>query len=83
VTENKRVRWIRWLLGALGLAVLVVVLFLTLAPTGRYLARAGWEEGRILWRRHPIAQLVADPATPAPLAAKLRIVLAARAFARD
>jgi predicted aminopeptidase len=60
-----------------------VVLFLTLAPTGRYLARAGWEEGRILWRRHPIAQLVADPATPAPLAAKLRIVLAARAFARD
>ncbi|MDB4880391.1 MAG: aminopeptidase [Gemmatimonadetes bacterium] len=57
--------------------------FLALTATGRYLVRAGWEEGKILWRRRPIAELVRDPATPAPLRAKLQVVLDARAFARD
>ena len=61
----------------------VVVVGLVVTPTGRYLLRAGWEEGKILARRKPIVDLVADSAVPPPLRAKLNVVLAARAFARD
>ena len=67
----------------LGALAVVVVAFLTLVPTGRYLARAGWEEGKILWRRRAIADLLADPATTPPLRAKLRVVVDARTFAHD
>ena len=42
----------------------IVVACLVLFPTGRYLLRAGWEEGKILARRTPITALVADSATP-------------------
>jgi predicted aminopeptidase len=61
----------------------LLVAFLALTATGRYLARAGWEEGKILWRRKPIAAIIADSATPEALRSKLRVVLDARAFARD
>jgi predicted aminopeptidase len=63
--------------------VLALVLGVVATPTGRYLLRAAWEEGKILARRRPIAALAADSVTPPPLRAKLRLVLAARAFARD
>jgi predicted aminopeptidase len=63
--------------------VLAVIAYLVIAPTGRYLLRAGWEEGKILARRRPIADLVADATTPPPLRSKLMLVLAARAFAHD
>ena len=71
---------------ALGASVGVLLLgggFLSGTPTGRYLARAGWEEGRILLARQPIEALVADSAVPEPTRAKLRLVLEARAFAED
>jgi predicted aminopeptidase len=61
----------------LGIGCLLVL------PVGRYLLRAGWEEAKILARRRPITDVVADPTTPPPLATKLRLVLDARAFARD
>jgi predicted aminopeptidase len=83
VTENKRVRWGRLVRRSLACLALLLVAFLALTATGRYLARAGWEEAKILWRRKPIAAIVADSATPEPLRAKLRVVLDARAFARD
>ena len=54
-----------------------------LTPTGRYLARGAWEEGKILWHRRPISEIVADPATPPVLRHKLELVLAARTFAAD
>jgi predicted aminopeptidase len=59
------------------------VLFLVATATGRYLLRAGWEEGKILARREPIPELAADSTTAPALRAKLNLVLAARAFARD
>ncbi len=57
--------------------------YLILAPTGRYLARAAWEEGKILAHRRPISAIIADSATAPSIRAKLRVVLAARAFAAD
>ena len=63
--------------------LLLVVAYLVLAPTGRYLLRAGWEEGKILARRTPITELVAARSTSPVLRAKLELVLAARAFAHD
>jgi len=66
----------------LGVVVLAVA-YLALAPTGRYLVRAAWEEGHILAHRRPISRIIADSRTPPAVAAKLRLVLAARAFAAD
>lgn len=71
------------MLRALAALSLVLVVYLVLAPTGRYLLRAGFEEGKILARRTPITRLAADPATSAALKSKLTLVLAARAFAHD
>jgi predicted aminopeptidase len=64
-------------------ALVLAALALALTPTGRYLARAAWEEGKILRRRRPIARLAADPATDRRTRGKLQLVLAARAFAAD
>lgn len=76
------VSWRNGIRAAALLAALLVAC-LALFPTGRYLVRAAWEEGKILQRRRPILTLAADTATPPALRAKLRMVLAARAFASD
>jgi len=83
VTENQRVKWRRRAARTLAVVALVIVGYLVLAPTGRYLLRAGWEEGKILARRTPITRLVGDSTTTPALRAKLALVLAARAFAHD
>ena len=70
----------RWTAGALALAVLA---FFTLVPTGRYLVRAAWAEGRILARARSIDVLVRDSTTSPKTRQKLELVLAARAFAAD
>lgn len=67
----------------IGILLLGVVAWFILDPTGRYLVRAAWAEGGILARRRSIEAIVADPATSIEAAAKLRLVLAARAFAAD
>ncbi len=74
------VRGIAWSIG--GLAALGVG-YLVATPTGRYIARAAWEEAKILARRRSIPELVEDGQTPPPIRAKLQLVLAARAFAED
>lgn len=62
-------------------ALVSVVFFLT--PTGCYLSRGAWEEGKILARRRPIAGMVADRSTDSLVRRKLRLVLAARQYAQD
>lgn len=72
------------MLARLLLVVLLLVIgFLALTPTGRYIARAAWEEARILARRKSIEKLVQLPAADPLTRAKLQLVLDARAFAVD
>ena len=68
---------------ALLAIVVLVVAFLVITPIGRYLAKAGWEEGKILVRRRSIRELVASPKTDPNTRAKLELVLDARTFAAD
>ena len=62
---------------------LFVLAFLAITPVGRYLIRAAFVEGKILARRQPLTQLIADSATAPTTRDKLRLVLAARAFGAD
>ena len=68
----------RWFFG--GAFLIAGIAF---APTGCYLSRGAWEEGKILARRQPIAALVADRRTDPVVRRKLAIVLAARQYAKD
>lgn len=80
-------RIVRSRLGAVALVLLAIAaggaLLVAATPMGRYIARAAWEEGRILRGRRPIARLVADSSLAPAMRAKLRLVLEARAFAND
>ena len=69
--------------GILAIAVCLAVLALISAPTACYLSRGAWEEAKILSRRQPISEIVADPRTPPEARAKLKVVLAARKYAKD
>ena len=48
-----------------------------------YVMRAAYEEGRILWRREPIANFIERPDVAPDTQEKLRLVLATREYARD
>ena len=78
------VRWriLKWTAIALGVVVLAAVLFLSVTETGRYLARAGWEEAKILWRRRAITDMVADTTVDRLTRRKLHTVLDSRQFAK-
>jgi predicted aminopeptidase len=69
--------------GILAIAVCLAVLVLISAPTACYLSRGAWEEAKILSRRQPISEIIADPRTPTDARAKLKVVLAARQYAKD
>jgi len=69
--------------GILAIAVLLAVLVLISAPTACYLGRGAWEEAKILSRRQPISEIIADPRTPKEAREKLKVVLAARKYAKD
>lgn len=69
-------------LGRAVLVLLAIVLLLAVfTEMGRYIARAAWEEARILAARRSIAEFLADSTTPPRTAAKLRLVREAREFA--
>ncbi len=67
---------------------LIIVLFLVLTAVSCsscspiYIAKASWEEAKILWRREKISRLIEDPATDEKTKAKLQLVLEAREFAK-
>lgn len=61
----------------------LLVVALALSPTGCYLSRGAWEEGKILARRQPISRLVRDRQTDPIVRRKLELVLAARQYAKD
>jgi len=69
--------------GFLAIAVCAAVLCLISAPTACYLSRGAWEEAKILSRRQPISEIIADPRTPQDAREKLKVVLAARKYAKD
>ena len=69
--------------GLVAIAAVVGALWLISAPTACYLSRGAWEEAKILRRREPIPDVIRSPATPAAVREKLRIVLAARQYAKD
>ncbi len=48
-----------------------------------YLSHAAYEEGRLLWRRKPISEVLTQPDLEADTRAKLETVLAVRRFAAD
>jgi predicted aminopeptidase len=73
---------LKWLVRILGALAVAIMLFLVLTEMGRYIARAGWEEAKILWRRRSIERLVLDPSVPFATRRKLQIVLDARDFAK-
>jgi predicted aminopeptidase len=59
--------------------VLVAVVCVTCSPG--YVIRAGIEEAKILSRRRPITEVIADPATSQEVRKKLELVTQARSFA--
>jgi len=69
--------------GILAIAVFLAVLVLISAPTACYLGRGAWEEAKILSRRQPISEIIADPRTPKDAREKLKVVLAARKYAKN
>ena len=68
--------------GAAFLVAATAVAWLASADV-RYLLRAGIEEARILSRRRPIAELVADPSLAPRRLEQLRLVLEARDYAAE
>ncbi|MFN8571821.1 MAG: aminopeptidase [Gemmatimonadaceae bacterium] len=67
----------RWV----GLAIVALSVTFIAMPTGRYLLRGAWEEGKILLRRRPIPRVIADTATDVATRSRLQLVLDARTFA--
>lgn len=76
-----RMRVRRTLRTSLALAVLALAASLIVTCSPGYVIRAGLAESRILSRRRPIADVIADPRTPEPERARLRLVTEARDYA--
>jgi predicted aminopeptidase len=84
----ERVGWrsrpaLRWGAAIVGVLLGVFAIATAATQTGRYLARAAWAELGILVRSRSISGMIEDPTTMEATRQKLRLVLAARDFARD
>ncbi len=67
----------------LAIAFLALILLFFAAPTACYLSRGAWEEAKILSRRQPITEMVSDRRVTEADRRKLKVVLAARQYAKD
>ncbi len=83
-TPRSRRRWLRLAVRLAGGLLALVVALAILTPLGRYVARAAFEEGKILARRQSIARLLADSSTGSAAERRaLQLVVDARRFALD
>src|SRR5256885_12673652 len=69
--------------GLVAIGAAVGVLWLISAPTACYLSRGAWEEAKILRRREPIPDVIRSPGPPVDGREKLKVDVAARAYAKD
>src|SRR5215210_2889012 len=87
-SPNPSSRFLRRFHLTLGKLLVIMVLALIVSATVSacsplYVLRAAYEEGKILWRREPIADYIEKPEVNADTQEKLKLVLAVREFARD
>ena len=78
--RHRRIRLRKHWIFALSVVVIAAALS-SCSPL--YVIRAAYEEGKILWRREPIADFIENPEVAPDTQEKLRLVLAARDYARD
>ncbi len=78
-TLARRIRRAPFLLIALAIATATMLAGCDIG----YLTRAAYEEGRLLWHRQPITEVLTQHDLPADTRAKLETVLAVRKFAAD
>ena len=82
--SSRRLRGLgRWLLAGAAVLLLLAATALAVSADARFVARAGYEEVRLLLRRRPLENLIASPATSEARKARFALVLAARAFGVD
>lgn len=65
------------------LTALLLSSFLISGCSSLYILRAAYEEGKILWRREPIEEVLQRPDLDPEAREKLKMVLAVREYARD
>jgi predicted aminopeptidase len=80
---SRRRTILRVLLGAAVFLVVATAIAWLVSGDVRYLLRAGVEEARILYRRRPIANLIADSSIAPRRLEQLRLVLEARDYAAE
>ena len=62
-------------------AVVLLGLAILLSPDVRFVLRGAYEQGRLMLRRRPLAEALADSTLPAPWRANIALVIDARAYA--
>lgn len=82
LTARRRFVLRRALVAACGVGPLSPLSPLLAGCSPGYVVRAAWEEARILARRKPIAEVIADRRTDPEVRGKLKLVLEAREYAR-